>query len=121
VARQLELFRKAVRNEGRWLARENYIATLRAIVIMEIDQQDYPSAVRDYDLLTETPVGKEMAKDLENVIEIIRAQMAEHDFQWQPYIHRNRMRRAAASDPCNGSKFQHSGCHDLSDAVVYIG
>jgi TonB family protein len=84
-ARQLALFRKAVRNDGRWLARDNYLATLRAIVILEVDQQDYSSAVRDYDLMVESPVGREMSADLAEVIEVIRDQMEEHNFGWQPY------------------------------------
>ena len=85
-ARQLALFRKAVRNDGRWMARENYLSTLRAIVILEIDTQDYASAVRDYDLLAESPVGRQQAADLAEVIEIIRAQMKEHNFGWHPYV-----------------------------------
>jgi TonB family protein len=83
--RQLELFRKAIRNDGRWLARENYLASLRALVILEIDLRDYASAVRDYDLLAKSPVGREMGADLANVVEIIRAQLEEHNIVWQPY------------------------------------
>lgn len=84
--RQLALFRKAVRNEGRWLARDNYLAALRAIVILEIDLQEYASAVRDYDLMAGSPVGRELSADLAEVIETIRAQMKEHNFGWYPYV-----------------------------------
>ena len=85
-AQQLALFRKAVRNDGRWLSRDNYLATLRAIVILDVDLQDYASAVRDYDLMAKSPVGKELSADLAEVIEIIRTQMKEHNFSWQPYV-----------------------------------
>jgi TonB family protein len=85
-ARQLALFRKAIRNDGRWLARKNYLATLRAIIILEIDLQDYGSAVRDYDLLAETVVGRDMSADLEEVIELIRKQLAETGISMPPYM-----------------------------------
>ena len=85
-ARQLALFRKAILNDGRWLARENYLATLRAIIILEIDLQDYGSAVRDYDLLAETSVGRKMGADLEEVIEIIREQLNQIGILMPPYM-----------------------------------
>ena len=85
-ARQLALFRKAIRNEGRWLRRNNYLATLRAIIILEIDLQDYGSAVRDYDLLAETSVGREIGADLEEVIELIRTQLDERGIEMPPYM-----------------------------------
>ena len=85
-ARQLALFRKAVRNEGRWLARDNYLSALRAIVILEIDLQEYASAVRDYDLMADSPVGRDLSADLAEVVETIRAQMKAHNLGWQPYL-----------------------------------
>ncbi|MEJ2129700.1 MAG: energy transducer TonB [Woeseiaceae bacterium] len=84
--RQLNLFRKAVWNEGRWLARDNYLATLRAIVILEIDLQDYGSAVRDYDLLVKSSIGKRMASDLKEVISTIRSQMKDSNIEMDPYL-----------------------------------
>ncbi|NIL93184.1 MAG: TonB family protein [Woeseiaceae bacterium] len=86
LSRQLALFRKAIRNDGRWLARENYLSTLRAIIILEIDLQDYGSAVRDYELLAKTSVGRKMGEDLEQVIGIIRKQLDEIGIEMQPYM-----------------------------------
>jgi TonB family protein len=83
---QLALFRKAIRNDGRWLARKNYLATLRAIIILEIDSQDYGSAIRDYDLLAETSVGRKIGADLGEVIEIIRQQLEETGIKMKPYM-----------------------------------
>jgi len=85
-ARQLMLFRKAIWNDGRWLARDNYLATLRAIVIMDLDLQDYGSAIRDYDLLTESSVGRKLGADLKAVISSIRSEMQDNDFVMQPYM-----------------------------------
>jgi len=84
--RQLMLFRKAIWNDGRWMARENYLATLRAIVIMELDLQDYGSAVRDYDLLAETSTGRKLGADLEEVISRLRRQMKDNGIEMQPYV-----------------------------------
>ena len=85
-ARQLMLFRKATWNDGRWLARENYLATLRAMVILELDLQDYGSAIRDYDLLTESPSGRKMGADLKEVVSTLRRQMADSGAVMQPYM-----------------------------------
>jgi TonB family protein len=84
--RQLMLFRKAIWNDGRWMARDNYLATLRAIVIMELDLQDYGSAIRDYDLLTKTSAGRKLGADLKEVVSRIRRQMKDNGMEMQPYI-----------------------------------
>jgi TonB family protein len=85
-AGQLELFRKAVRNEGRWLDRDNYLATLRAIVIMEIEQQDYVSAVRDYNLLAESSVGRKKGGELGDLVQSIDEQLQEKGVATEPYM-----------------------------------
>ena len=88
-ARQLELFRMAVINEGRWLDRRHYLSTLRAMIIMEIEQQDYVSAVRDFALLTETSVGKERGADLEDLVRSIDEQLQERGINAPPYMASN--------------------------------
>ena len=84
-ADQLALFRKAIRNEGRWLGRDNYLASLRAIVILEIEQQDYVSAVRDYGLLAESAVGRDKGKDLQELVQSIDEQLREQGAMAAPY------------------------------------
>jgi len=74
-AGQLQHFREAMLHEGRWLARDNYLKCLRAAVILEIGLKDFVSAVRDYELLTETGVGRDIAADLAESIEAIREQL----------------------------------------------
>jgi TonB family protein len=85
-AGQLALFRKAIRNDGHWLARVNYLAALRAIIIMEIDLQDYASALRDYELLTQTSAGRKLARDLEDVVRSIDAALQEQGLELQPFM-----------------------------------
>ena len=86
---QLQLFRKAIQNEGRWLDRDNYLASLRAIVIMEIEQQDYVSAVRDYELLAETPVGRKLGGELGELVRSIDEQLQEKGINTEPYMASN--------------------------------
>ncbi len=88
-AGQLRLFRKAAQSEGRWLDRRHYLSALRAIVIMEIEQQDYASAVRDYGLLSETSVGRERAADLEELVLSIDEQLQEKGVDTPPYMASN--------------------------------
>jgi len=83
---QLQYFRKALLNEGEWLARENYLACLRAAVILEIELGDLVTAVRDYELLTETGVGMKSGADLEDSILAIRAQIEDDRIVTPPYI-----------------------------------
>lgn len=84
-AGQLQYFRRAMLNNGRWLTRDTYLACLRATVILAIEQGDFVSAVRDYDLLTETNVGMKLSSDLEGSIDAIRAQFAGDGFDTSPY------------------------------------
>ncbi len=72
-AHQLRCFRKGVLNDGRWLSRNDYLKLLHAVVILEIQQEDYSSALRDYALLTQSAPGREMAADLEEPIQAIEA------------------------------------------------
>ncbi|MDJ0906877.1 MAG: energy transducer TonB [Woeseiaceae bacterium] len=88
-AGQLRLFRKAVQNDGRWLDRKHYLAALRAIVIMEIEQQDYASAVRDYELLAETSVGRDVGGDLAELVQSIDEQLQEKGITAAPYMASN--------------------------------
>ncbi len=64
-AGQLEHFRRAMINDGRWLGRNDYLKLLHATVILELQLKDYSSALRDYMILTETDVGRKMAVDVE--------------------------------------------------------
>ena len=64
-AGQLQHFRKAMINDGRWLRREDYLKLLRASVVLELQLKDYSSAMRDYALLSETGPGREVSSDLE--------------------------------------------------------
>jgi len=62
---QLENFRKAMINDGRWLGRMDYLKLLHASVILELQLNDYGSALRDYGILTETDVGRQLAADID--------------------------------------------------------
>jgi hypothetical protein len=85
----LAWFRKAIRNDGRWLDRDNYLAALRAIVIMEIEQQDYVSAVRDYNLLAESSVGRKKGGDLGDLVQSIDEQLQEKGVVTEPFMASN--------------------------------
>lgn len=83
---QLGHFRKAMLNDGRWLARDNYLSCLRATVILEIEQEDFVTAIRDYELLTETEVGRNIAADLEGSIQTIKARIDRDGDVGLPYM-----------------------------------
>mgnify|MGYP000051849608 CR=1 FL=1 len=55
-------------NDGRWLGRNDYLKLLHAAVILELQLRDYSSALRDYMILTETDVGRQMASDIDEPI-----------------------------------------------------
>ena len=82
----MRLFRKAMLNEGRWLARENYLKCLRAAVILELEQKDFVTAVRDYEFLTETKTGMAIGAGLEEPIRAIRAQVERDRDIASPYM-----------------------------------
>jgi TonB family protein len=69
---QLDCFRKAMISNGRWVDRQLYLELLRATTILGLETNDYASAVRDYDELMDSPVGREMAADLEPAVEAAR-------------------------------------------------
>jgi len=85
-AGQLRLFRNAMLNEGRWLARENYLKCLRAAVLLEVEQKDFVSALRDYAFLTETKTGMAISAGLEGPIRAIRAQVDGNRDIASPYM-----------------------------------
>jgi TonB family protein len=84
-AEQLRCFRRAMLNDGRWLSRDTYLKALRVAVLLEVDQGDFASAVRDYELLSETGTGRELAADLEPQIEAIRAQISSGEIAASPH------------------------------------
>ena len=85
-AAQLHSFRLAMLNDGHWLARDNYLATLRATVILEIQEQDFASAIRDYDLLVQSGTGRRLADDLAETIESLRAHVESHEHDAAPFL-----------------------------------
>ncbi len=70
---QLQRFRRAMINDGRWLGRNDYLKLLHAAVILELQLKDYSSALRDYRILTETEVGRKLAADVEEPMTRIAA------------------------------------------------
>lgn len=70
---QLKYFRRAMLNEGRWLENRTYRHLLYATVVLEIQEEDFASALRDYALLTETSTGREIAADLDEPIRLVRS------------------------------------------------
>jgi TonB family protein len=70
---QLQHFRRAMINDGRWLDRKDYLKLLHAAVILELQLNDYSSALRDYRILTETEVGRKLAADIEEPMTTIAA------------------------------------------------
>jgi tetratricopeptide (TPR) repeat protein len=83
---QLRCFRRAMLNQGRWLKRENYLKLLHATVVLEMQQQDFASALRDYELLTETSTGRKIAVDLEEPIKAVRAMVESNGNIPPPYM-----------------------------------
>ena len=73
TAGQLSHFRHAMLNRGRWLESRTYRHLLHAVVVLEIQEEDFASALRDYSLLTETGLGRKLAADLEEPIRMVRS------------------------------------------------
>ena len=88
-AEQLRCFRRAMLNQGRWVARETYLKLLYAAAVLEIQQQDFASALRDYELLTETRTGRKIAVDLEEPIQAVRALVESDGNVAPPYMAAN--------------------------------
>lgn len=84
-AEQLHYYRKAILDDGRWLARDDYLGVLYVTVILELDQGDFASAVRDYERLTETRSGRKRGEDLEEIVRAARARIDADPSVMQPY------------------------------------
>ena len=82
---QLRLFRRAIINDGRWLERDKYLNMLRAIVVLEIQQQELASALQHYEMLVETGLGRGKAADLAGPIQIVRELLGGGEFP-PPYV-----------------------------------
>lgn len=104
---QLQHFRKAMINDGRWLERDDYLKLLRASVVLELQLEDYSSALRDYALLSETGAGRKLAADLEEPIRVLENLVANDRVELrQPYapaelevlIQHERLRRPGTSE-----------------------
>lgn len=85
-AKQLELYRRAMIGNGRWLAYENYLEALRGTIVLQLDQGDIASAVRDYDILASTLEGKKMGRDLEDLVNTAREQVNADPSVMEPYV-----------------------------------
>ena len=71
---QLDCFRKVMIGDGQWISRNLYLDLLRATTILGLQTKDYASAVRDYDRLMESPVGRKLGADLGPAIDAARSQ-----------------------------------------------
>jgi len=84
---QLQRFRKAMINDGRWLKRDDYLKLLRASVVLELQLEDFSSALRDYALLSETGAGRKQAADLEEPIRVLESLVANDRVELRrPYV-----------------------------------
>jgi len=72
-AEQLRCFRRAIINQGHWLEPDKYLMLLRTIVVLEVQLQDFTSALQTFDLLSSTSSGRKLAQDLVEPIKTIRA------------------------------------------------
>ena len=83
---QLRLFRRAAINHGRWLERDKYLKVLHSIIVLEIRQQEFASALRDYALLTDTSPGRQIAANLGEPILAVKKLLAGGGNFPPPYI-----------------------------------
>lgn len=86
---QLRCFRLAMLNQGRWLKREKYLKLLYIAVVLELQQQDYASALHHYALLTESSVGAIIAADIEAAIQAVELQFEGGPESAPPYMAAN--------------------------------
>jgi TonB family protein len=75
-AEHLRVFRRAVINDGHWLERDKYLMLLHSIVVLEVQQQDFTSALENYALLTETRPGRKLAEGLDEPMQSLQAMLA---------------------------------------------
>lgn len=103
---QLRCFRRALLNEGRWLPRDDYLKLLHATAILELQLNDFSSAIRDYALLNETAPGRELGASLREPMLTVETMVAERADPDPPYMAANMEvlirregRRTGARDP----------------------
>jgi TonB family protein len=75
-AEHLRVFRRAIINDGHWLERDKYRMLLHTIVVLEVQQQEFPSALENYALLIETRPGRKLAEGLEEPMQSLEAMLA---------------------------------------------
>lgn len=75
-AGQLQAFRRAVINNGRWLEQDKYLMLLHAMAVLEVQQNDFSSALNTFALLSKTAAGKKLAEDLEQPMQAVQAHVA---------------------------------------------
>jgi hypothetical protein len=83
---QLRALRKAMLGNGRWLAEDAYLECLRTAVVLEIEVGDFASALRDYELLTDSRKGRELAADLEQYIAAVQERLEGAELGVGPYL-----------------------------------
>ena len=84
-AEHLRIFRRAVINHGHWLERDKYLMLLHAVVVLEVQQQDFASALENYALLTKTRSGKKLAEGLEEPMQTLQAMIESGNEFAPPY------------------------------------
>ena len=84
-AEHLRIFRRAIINDGRWLERDKYLMLLHAVVVLEVQQQDFASALENYVLLTETKPGKKLAEGIEEPMQSLQAMLESGGDYAPPY------------------------------------
>ena len=85
-AEQLRCFRMAMLNNGRWLGERTYRSLLYAVVVLEIQEEDFASALRDYALLTQSKSGRKKGEDLVETIAAIRAMITDDHSIAPPFM-----------------------------------
>lgn len=90
-AGQLMCFRRAMLSGGRWLQDETYVKLLYATTVLGLQQKDYVSAVRDYDLLAQFESGRALASRIETPIQAARQFLATRDRNPLPYLAANQV------------------------------
>ena len=82
-AEHLRVFRRAIINHGHWLERDKYLLLLHTIIVLEVQLQDFASALENYALLTKTRPGRKLAEGLEEPMQSLQA-MIESGSEFAP-------------------------------------
>lgn len=90
-AGQLMCFRRATVSGGRWLQDETYVKLLYATTVLGLQQKDFASAVRDYDLLMQFESGPALASRIEDTIQAARQFLVEQAQNPLPYLAANQV------------------------------